>query len=268
MIRIAIVDDDDDDAVRTATMIERYYAGSDSVVDSDAVGAAGAVDASRASESARSPMRDSAVESRCSITRFSDGETFLDDYRAEFDAMFLDVEMPGIDGLETARRLREVDDHVVLVFTTKMAQYAAAGYDVDAVGYLVKPLEYYSFALKMRKVETLAEKRRGVTVALMIDGEAHFLSSHDIQYVEIRDHELLYRTQDGTYKVWGSLKDAATQLASARFEPANRYCLVNLEWVTAVEDGMVLVGGRPLPISRARKKPLLQALAGFYGGRR
>ena len=266
MIRIAIVDDDDDDAVRTATMIERYYAGSDSVVDSDAVGAAGAVDASRASESARSPMRDSAVESRCSITRFSDGETFLDDYRAEFDAMFLDVEMPGIDGLETARRLREIDDHVVLVFTTKMAQYAAAGYDVDAVGYLVKPLEYYSFALKMRKVEELVAKRQGVTVPLTVGNSVQFLSSHDIRYVEVLRHEVIYHTGDTTYKVWSSLKEAAELLEPAHFVAASRYCLINLEWVRSVTGDSVMVDGASLPVSRSKRKPLMQALAEYYGG--
>ena len=86
MINIAIVDDDDTDAANTTSLIGRYY------------------------ESDRSAYH---------ITRFTDGDTFLDTYRAGFDVLFLDIEMPGIDGLETAHRLREIDDHVMLVFTTK-----------------------------------------------------------------------------------------------------------------------------------------------------
>ena len=152
MIHIAIVDDDDTDAANTTSLISRYY------------------------ESDRSAYH---------ITRFTDGDTSLDTYRAGFDALFLDIEMPGIDGLETAHRLREIDDHVVLVFTTKMAQYAAIGYDVDAVGYLVKPIDYFGFALKMRKVEDLVAKRQGVTIPLTVGTGTQFLSSHDVRYIEV-----------------------------------------------------------------------------------
>lgn len=233
MLNIAVVDDDDRDAAATAAMVDRYYEGD---------------------------------TTRYRITRFADGGTFLDDYKAAFDAMFLDVEMPGIDGLETARRLREVDSHVVLVFTTKMAQYAAVGYDVDAVGYLVKPLEYYGFALKMRKIETLVARRRDVTVPLTVGTGTQFLSSRDIRYVEVLRHEVIYHADGTAYKVWSSLKEAAELLEPAHFAAANRYCLVNLAWVRAVNGDTVIVDGESLPVSRSRRKPLMQALADYYGG--
>lgn len=233
MIHIAIVDDDDTDAGRTAAMVDRYYDGD---------------------------------HHRYAITRFTDGESFLNDYKAGFDALFLDVEMPGIDGLETAHRLREVDDHVVLVFTTKMAQYAAAGYDVDAIGYLVKPMDYFGFALKMRKVEDVVAKRQGVTIPLTVGTGTQFLSSHDVRYIEVLGHEVIYHTGDTAYKVWSSLKEAAALLESVHFTAASRYCLVNLEWVKAVTGDGAIVDNITLPISRSKRKPLMQALAAYYGG--
>lgn len=233
MITIALVDDDDADARVTASMIDRYF-------DGDA--------------------------SRYAVTRFADGDSLLRDYKASFDLMFLDVEMPGTDGVTVARRLRVVDDQTVLVFTTKMAQYAVEGYDVDAIGYLLKPLNYYAFAIKMRKAEDIVARRRSVTVPLTVGSETVFVPSADIRYVEVLDHALLYHTGEGIRKVWASLKDAAETLEPVGSVPVSRYCLVNLEWVRAVHGDDVDVDGERVRVSRSRRKSLMQALAAYHGG--
>lgn len=233
MITIALVDDDDADAEVTASMIDRYF-------DGDA--------------------------SRYAVTRFADGDSLLRNYKASFDLMFLDVEMPGTDGVTVARRLRVVDDQTVLVFTTKMAQYAVEGYDVDAIGYLLKPLNYYAFAIKMRKAEDIVARRRSVTVPLTVGSETVFVPSADIRYVEVLDHALLYHTGEGICKVWASLKDAAETLEPVGFVPVSRYCLVNLEWVRAVHGDDVDVDGERVRVSRSRRKSLMQALAAYHGG--
>lgn len=233
MITIALIDDDDADARVTASMIDRYF-------DGDA--------------------------SRYAVTRFADGDFLLRDYKASFDLMFLDVEMPGTDGVTVARRLRVVDDQTVLVFTTKMAQYAVEGYDVDAIGYLLKPLNYYAFSIKMRKAEDIVARRRSVTVPLTVGSETVFVPSADIRYVEVLDHALLYHTGEGIRKVWASLKDAAETLEPVGFVPVSRYCLVNLEWVRAVHGDDVDVDGERVRVSRSRRKSLMQALAAYHGG--
>lgn len=233
MITIALIDDDDADAEVTASMIDRYF-------DGDA--------------------------SRYAVTRFADGDSLLRDYKASFDLMFLDVEMPGTDGVTVARRLRVVDDQTVLVFTTKMAQYAVEGYDVDAIGYLLKPLNYYAFSIKMSKAEDIVARRRSVTVPLTVGSETVFVPSADIRYVEVLDHALLYHTGEGIRKVWASLKDAAETLEPVGFVPVSRYCLVNLEWVRAVHGDDVDVDGERVRVSRSRRKSLMQALAAYHGG--
>ena len=61
------------------------------------------------------------------VTEFADGMELLDDYRPVYDILFLDVEMKHLDGMETARRVRELDKDVIIVFITNMAQYAIGG---------------------------------------------------------------------------------------------------------------------------------------------
>ena len=73
------------------------------------------------------------------VTEFADGMELLDDYRPVYDILFLDVEMKHLDGMETARRVRELDKDVIIVFITNMAQYAIGGYAVGALDYVLKP---------------------------------------------------------------------------------------------------------------------------------
>ena len=66
------------------------------------------------------------------VTCFTDGDEILENYRPAFDIIFLDVEMKRLNGMETAQRIRELDDDVLLIFITNMAQYAIKGYSVGA----------------------------------------------------------------------------------------------------------------------------------------
>ena len=99
----------------------------------------------------------------CIVETFSDSVAFLDGFSAVYDVIFLDIEMPGTDGLETARRIRKVDESVSLIFVTNMAQYAINGYEVNALDFIVKPVEYYTFLDKFRKALRFQSTRREKT---------------------------------------------------------------------------------------------------------
>ena len=85
------------------------------------------------------------------ITCFQDGLDIADEFRSKWDIIFLDIQMEHLDGLAAARRIRACDTDVVLIFVTTMAQYAINGYEVDAFDYILKPLSYPQFELRMLK---------------------------------------------------------------------------------------------------------------------
>ena len=80
------------------------------------------------------------------VSKFHNVVNFLESYSADYDIIFMDVKMPLLNGIEAARALRKKDQSVILFFLTSMEQYALAGYEVEAMDYIIKPVSYYDFA--------------------------------------------------------------------------------------------------------------------------
>ncbi len=91
---------------------------------------------------------------------FQSGDDFLKNYTKIWNLILLDIEMPGIDGMETAKKIRELDEETFLVFVTNMAQYAIHGYEVDAFDFVVKPVQYAPFCMKMQKLLNMMKMRQ------------------------------------------------------------------------------------------------------------
>ena len=86
---------------------------------------------------------------RFEISEFEDGEKLVKNYQPVFDIIFLDIEMPRLDGMKAAEYIRQKDEHVILVFITNVARYAVKGYEVQALDYILKPVSYESFSAKL-----------------------------------------------------------------------------------------------------------------------
>ena len=201
------------------------------------------------------------------VTEFADGMELLDDYRPVYDVLFLDVEMKHLDGMETARRVRELDKDVIIVFITNMAQYAIGGYAVGALDYVLKPVNYYQFCTKLSRAVQRVQRRRGGQVVLQLAGGGmQVLSTGDIYYLETHDRLLWYHTTKGEFSVRASLASAEKQLAQYHFSRCNQCYLVNLKYVKAVENDFVHVNTDHLEISRRQRAAFLTAVASYIGG--
>lgn len=198
---------------------------------------------------------------------FPDGLRFLEGYQCDYSIVFLDIEMPFLSGMETAKRLRALDDAVCLVFVTNVAQYAVEGYTVQAAGYLLKPVAYYQFSVMLEKLMLTLDRRERSELLLPVSGGMERVDVAAVLYVEVRNHWLYYHTVSGEPKVVrGTMGDAEQQLAPLGFARCSQSYLVNLKYVERVRSDAVLVGGEALTISRARRKPFLKQLTDYLGG--
>lgn len=203
------------------------------------------------------------------VRLFGDGAQLTQAYRPELDVLFLDVEMPGVGGFDAARAVRELDERVLIVFITRLAQFAIRGYEVDALNYLVKPVPYVAFARELsRGLDRL--RRSGPSEDLMLPtarGTAR-VDPADVVYVRSIRHRLEVHALGREYAFTGALRNVEAEVAGRDFFRVHNSYLVNLRHVVAVQQATCTVaGGDELPVSRARRRAFLEALTDHVGGR-
>ena len=200
------------------------------------------------------------------VTQFRDGGEILADYRGGYDIILLDIEMPLVDGMSAAEEIRRQDEDVVLVFVTNMAKYAVQGYSVGALDFILKPVEYDTFALKLRRAVSRVKSRQEAQVLLTTVEGAVCLDTRQIYYVEVQNHVLYYHTDPGVYKVRGTMQGAEKELEERHFIRCNYWYLVNLRHVSEIRDNVAVVAGSELEISRRNRTAFLRALTNYVGG--
>lgn len=117
---------------------------------------------------------------RFKISIFGDGAEILEDYQSVYDVILLDIEMPKVNGMEAAQRIREIDPDVVLVFITNMASYAIHGYEVGALDFVMKPLTYYTFSMKITRALKRVRKKEQQNILLTLPGSEEARHSADL----------------------------------------------------------------------------------------
>ena len=202
------------------------------------------------------------------VTRYTSGPEVLQDRSTAFDLVILDIDMPGLNGMETARQLRGQGDNVVLMFVTNMSQYALEGYEVEAVDYVLKPVSYQDFTLKLRKAQRYISQNRDTQIALHTTNGIVLLMVSQVIYVESALHYLVYHTTTSDYRVRGSISDAESTLPHGQFSRCNTSFLVNLKYVKALERDEVLMNpdNHRLKISRGRRGTFLDQMGRYLGG--
>lgn len=187
-----------------------------------------------------------------------------------YDICLLDIQLPGINGMEAAELLRSQHRVTSIIFVTDLAQYAVRGYEVDALGFLVKPATFAGLSMNLDRA--MREVAQGTNRTLTVPTGDGFrsLPLSQVTYIEVRNHDLVYHTVDGeALRARGSLAQVERELADAPMVRVSRYCLANMALITGVAgDEVTVAGGAALHITRGHKKEIELALARYLGGRR
>lgn len=201
-----------------------------------------------------------------SIRVFRDGFQLAFDYQPVFDILLLDVQMPKMDGITAAKRIRKVDQDVEILFITNMAQYAINGYEVRARSYILKPINYYGFYLEMQ--EAIASLKRREVNSLLLTTEDGMIKVPvgKVRYVENQKHDLYIHTTDNVIRIRSAMKEMEQRLSGCFFARSSVSYLINLAHVSGISGDMVLVDDEKLPISRQKRKEFISALTAYIGG--
>lgn len=191
---------------------------------------------------------------------------FLEEYHSQYDVIFLDIEMPGEDGLEVAHEIRKKDLAVGIIFVTNIAQYAIHGYEVNAIDFMVKPVGYFLFAEKLEKAMRFAKRRSRHDLVVNDEEGIYRIPIEEVYYIKKERNDLIYYTSQGELRERGTIRMMKEKLAGMAFEECNSGCLVNLRQVRCIGKEKVMVGGFSVPLSRRMKKQFTQSYIDYLGG--
>ena len=206
-------------------------------------------------------MIEDAVKSLDVLTDvYTDGNELLRRFeQKKYDLVFLDIEMPAIDGLSVAGKLRDASAEVFIVFLTSHVEYAIKGYEVNALRYLTKPPEKE----KVYEIIEHVQKKQADEKSLWIkdsEGERKIRLS-EIIYIEALNQKMILHTASGNYEVWGKLNDYEEKLSRDGFFRIHRSFLVSLSKVIGIMGRNIrMLGGDDLPVGRTKVNEFREAL--------
>lgn len=189
-----------------------------------------------------------------SLEIFNSGEELLKRYSKDTQLLLLDIQMGTINGMDTARKIREIDEDVEIIFITALIEYVLEGYEVRAYRYLIKPIKYDD--LKNNLLNCIKEiKIKNKYIIVKEQGNRIKLDINEITYVEVQKETITIHTLSKIYKINETMNNIEKEINCTRFFRCHKSFLVNLEHIKSIKQYIaVLENNEEVPISRYRFK--------------
>lgn len=205
--------------------------------------------------------------SDCEISEFNNALSFLDN-KTNFDLAFLDILMPNMNGMDLAKKIRESNDMMLIVFVTNLMNYAIKGYEVNAIDYIVKPVNKDHLFKTMDKALKAISSIEKVMITLKNKSSVKVVDSNDVAYLEVSSHLITYHFMGGeTFEVWGTLKEEMEKLNANEYIRINNSQVVHIKLITFFDANKVNISKETLYFSRSYKKDAYNAILDYFSSR-
>ncbi|MCC0645532.1 MULTISPECIES: LytR/AlgR family response regulator transcription factor [unclassified Clostridioides] len=200
------------------------------------------------------------------IQKYSSGEELLERNSKYIDILLLDVQMGQINGMDTARKIREVDNKMEIIFITSLIDYVQEGYEVRAYRYLLKPIELEELKKHVLTCIKEIEINKNNYIVIKNKSNTYKINSNEIVYIEVQKKEMLIHTINKSFNVCYSLEKIEKDLNQDKFIRCHKSFLVNLNYVENIKPNIaVLENGEEVPVSRYRYKDVKEKFLKFLG---
>ncbi|MGB8454061.1 MAG: LytTR family DNA-binding domain-containing protein [Anaerocolumna sp.] len=196
-----------------------------------------------------------------SIDLYDKCETLLEVYKSKpeaYDLLLLDILMEGMNGMELAEKIREVDQDVVIVFTTSTKDFSIQGYEVRAFQYLLKPVKETA----LREVLHYANERKFMDYSITIKQGTFFrkLPAEQIIYLETQGRKVSFYLNNEVIPVSGKLTQWFEKLPENDFIRCHQSFIININHIIELKTGNALSdNGKLIPVSRAYQRSVQKA---------
>lgn len=196
------------------------------------------------------------------IVSYSSGAKLIEEADRRFDLVFLDIEMEGMDGLETAKHLHCIDANIPIIFLTSHTELAMEGYEVQAFRFLAKPVDENKLKEALLAFEKSIQKEKKIVITE--DGVNRYIFCADIRYIKSESVYLSIMTKRASHLIRKSLKEQLEELPKDSFIQVHRSYIVNLNEVTGFNgDKVIMKDGSRIPVSRSKRESFKQQMMRF-----
>lgn len=201
------------------------------------------------------------------VIEFSSGEELLNNYPEHVDILLLDIQMKDINGIETARKIRDIDTNVNIIFTTAIIDFMQQGYEVKAFRYLLKPIKYNEFSKHLLECvsEIYENSKNFFCFKDVYSGDIMRISVNSILYIETEQKYTLIHTDSIIYKCSSNLNNIEKNLTSNKFYRCHRSYLINIDKVKRLKKNTVIIKDSEILVSRYKMKKLKLCITAELG---
>lgn len=187
---------------------------------------------------------------------YKSGEELLNDYPQNVDIFILDIQMEKINGMDVARKIREIDKNKPeIIFTTSLVEYIQEGYEVRAYRYLLKPIKYEE--LKKHILSCIDEviNKKDKFILIENKNETYKIKIEEITYIEIQRKDMSIHTESKTYKTKMTMDKIEKELKNYNFYRCHKSFLVNIDYVENIKQYVAILDNKEeVLVSRHRFK--------------